>query len=149
LETDSETVSDARGKGPSEMLEPFYDATDKDVLVLPHCRRCARFHWGPSPYCPYCAADDWYWRKVTGPARLFTWAEVHRALDPNHRHAAPFFVGLVELDDAPGVRMVTSFRVTQPSEVGIGMDMTLGFDVPLGGGKRLPVFVPRTTGGSE
>lgn len=134
--------------GTTTLLAPFYDGARAEELLVPYCAGCDRFHWGPMTCCPYCADEGWVWRPVDGPARLYTWVRVHQAFEPSHRKAVPFVVGLVELEDAPGVRLVTSFPAADQPDVTVGMALTLIFEEPLGGGPILPVFVPQSLGRS-
>jgi uncharacterized OB-fold protein len=85
---------------------PFWDAVASRRLLVPRCSACEAWIWQPRPICPRCHAPDPVWHEVSGAARVASWTRLHAPVLAVWAEAAPFVVLLVELDDAPGVRMV-------------------------------------------
>jgi uncharacterized OB-fold protein len=85
---------------------PFWEAVGERRLVVPRCPRCGRWVWQPRPLCPACHATDLVWTEVSGEARVVSWTVIHPPVLPVWAERVPFVVLLVELADAPGVRMV-------------------------------------------
>lgn len=119
-------MKDDRDLAPE--FETFYDFTRRGELRFPHCGACGRFHWYPMKRCPHCRSERIAWRLVSGWGRLFTWTIVRHAFDPAFAHQLPFVVGLVEFEDAPGVRLVTNIVDVPQEAVRIGMDLEPVFE---------------------
>jgi hypothetical protein len=83
--------------------------------------------------CPYCQNGDITWASIAGPGRLHSWTVIRHPFDPDFAAHLPYIVGLVEFDDAPGVRLITHMLPPEPER--------LCTDMPV-----LPVFGtdPRT-----
>lgn len=86
--------------------QPFWDAVAEHKLVVPRCTSCERWIWQPRPLCPYCHAADPAWHEVSGSARVVSWTALHPPVLTVWADKLPFVILLVELDDAPGVRMI-------------------------------------------
>lgn len=86
---------------------PHFTELAAGRLCFPYCTDCRRFHWYPMPRCPHCRSAHLEWREVSGRGRLFSWTEIHHAFDARYTGPLPYIVALVDIDDAPGVRLVT------------------------------------------
>lgn len=82
----------------------FWVAAARGELVVRTCRSCGRSLHLPRNHCSGCGRDDPWWRPVSGLARLYSWTTVEHQVHPGF--PVPYTVVLVELDDAPGVRLV-------------------------------------------
>ncbi len=121
------------------VFQPFWDAAAKDRLTLPVCQSCGRAVWYPAPRCPACASDRVEWKTLAGTGTLFTYTIVHRSFFSDVRITNPFVVGLVELEGAPGARLV-AYVDADPDLVKVGIPLRVRFqDI---GGVRRPVFEP-------
>jgi len=86
--------------------QPFWDAVAGHRLVVQRCNQCHRWIWQPRPICPTCHASDLTWTDVNGEARVVSWTVLHPPVLTVWQDKLPFVLLLVELNDAPGVRMV-------------------------------------------
>jgi len=86
--------------------QPFWDGVAERRLLVPRCTWCGRFIWQPRPLCPACHAPDPEWVEVSGDARVASWTVIHPPVLLVWQDEVPFTILLVELDDAPGVRML-------------------------------------------
>jgi len=86
--------------------QPFWDAVAERRLVVQRCSKCGRWIWQPRPLCPTCHAADPVWTDVSGDARVVSWTVLHPPVLTVWHDKLPFVILLVELDDAPGVRMI-------------------------------------------
>ncbi len=114
----------------------FFSAAAQGQLAVRACRTCGRLLHLPRSICSECGSADLEWRQVSGRAHLYSWTTIYL------RHpsfASPFTMVLVELDDAPGVRLVGRLPGEPPLEV--GMPMQAWFEM-LEGGAMLPQFAP-------
>lgn len=87
-------------------LQPFWDAAARGGLALPRCPECSVWQWYPTSGCPCGHPGGVEWRDVRGTGTIHTFTRVERDFLPSGS-AAPYTVALVDLDDAPGVRLVT------------------------------------------
>src|SRR5690348_10469716 len=87
-------------------FQPFWAAVERGELALPRCPGCGRRVWYPADRCPGCGRIGLDWTPVDGRGRLFTFTIVHRSFVSPEPLREPYAVGLVELDEAPGVRLV-------------------------------------------
>ena len=86
--------------------QAFWDGVAEHRLLVQRCRECARWIWQPRPICPDCHASDVDWTEVNGDARVVSWTALHPPVLTVWQDKLPFVLLLVELKDAPGVRMV-------------------------------------------
>lgn len=86
--------------------QPFWDGLASRELGVPRCSACDAWIWQPQPICPRCHAPDPAWQQVGGAARVVSWTALHAPVLSVWAEQVPFVVLLVELDDAPGVRMI-------------------------------------------
>lgn len=114
---------------PDRDTQPFWDAVSERRLLVQRCTHCGLWIWQPKPVCPRCRADDPVWTPVGGGASLVSWTVVHPPVLPVWADAVPFVIVLVELDDAPGVRMVG--QLVDASGARIQGDDGIGFGTPL------------------
>lgn len=88
-------------------LRPFWQAAANHRLELPRCTHCAAFNWYPADRCTHCDGTAFDWVEVAPHGTLFSWSVVKRPLFAPYAHIAPYIPAIVELRDAPGVRLVT------------------------------------------
>jgi uncharacterized protein len=99
----------------------FWAAAARGELVVRTCRNCDASLHLPRAHCSACGENDPWWRPVRGLARLYSWTVVEHQVHPGY--PAPYTVVLVELDDAPGVRLIgylagrPDLRADQPMRV--------------------------------
>lgn len=82
---------------------PFFRSAAIGELRLRACRDCGRFLHLPRERCLTCGSTNLEWRQVSGIGRLYSWTIVRHQVHP--AFPVPYCVVLVELDDAPGVRL--------------------------------------------
>ena len=118
-------------------LVPFWDAAAKGELRLPRRIDGGGFDWYPS-------GAEVEWVQLAGTGTLFTWSAVKRPLHPGYAGISPYVAALVELDGAPGVRLVTRL-LEAPDALAIGMPVEVRFvDIGIPGPKSGvigPLFV--------
>ena len=91
---------------PDADTQPFWDGVAQGELRVPRCSACGHWIWQPRPLCPRCRAGDPSWIVLSGAGRVASWTVLHPPVLPVWAEKLPFVLLLVELDDAPGVRMV-------------------------------------------
>ena len=130
----------------------FFRHCGRHQLHLQRCNDCLLKRYPPTTACPYCAAPGATWEPVGGLGTLYSYGEIHHAIQPAFRPFAPYLLLLVELDEqqnTPGEHdglrlqgnLVTPQGELASSEligrVGIGTRLRIVYK-DLGGGFALP-----------
>ena len=110
-------------------------------LCFPCCADCQRFHWYPMPLCPHCQSSRLSWQQVSGRGTLYSWTEIHHAFDVRYHGPLPYIVALIDVNDAPGVRLVCNLVGASSAALAIDMAVTADFSKLVGGDGQL-VFRP-------
>ncbi|WP_349283298.1 Zn-ribbon domain-containing OB-fold protein [Polaromonas hydrogenivorans] len=96
----------------------------KGILQIPTCQHCRSWNWYPLPACRSCQSTDFFWNEVELIGTLFSWTRVHRRFT-NFDIAVPYVVGLVEMAEAPTVRIPARLQAGSGAQPIIGDDVTL------------------------
>jgi uncharacterized OB-fold protein len=78
---------------------------------------------------------------VSGRGTLFAFTILHQPFHPGFVDAVPLIIGLTELDDASGVRILTNIVDADPAELRCGLPMEVVFEDR--DDFKLPQFRPR------
>lgn len=124
---------------PNPDTKPFWVATGCHELRLPHCVLCDRLLYPPTPRCPGCREWITTWCSVSGYGRLYGWTVVHTGLAPGFD--PPYVVAEIELAEQPGLLMASNVVGADPTELRVGMPMTLTW-LDVDDGMSLPQFTP-------
>jgi uncharacterized protein len=89
-------------------FQPFWDHAASNRLAFPFCEECHRFHWYPLTRCPHCGSARLTWKPVSNEGVLYSWTVIHHAFNRADSARLPYVVALVDVIDAPGVRLVTN-----------------------------------------
>ncbi len=134
--------------------QAFYVHCGNHQLHLQVCDDCDLMHYPTTTSCPFCGSPDYHWKPVSGKGTLYSYAEVHQAIQPLFKEFTPYLLMLVELDeqkDKPceydGLRMnanlVTPEGDMAPPElvrqVGIGTRLRIVYK-DIGDGMALPLW---------
>jgi uncharacterized OB-fold protein len=120
--------------------EPFWDAAKEGKLTACQCADCGTFRMPPTPYCPTCRSKAKAWPALPGTGTVYSYVVCHRSPYPD----LPDFTYVpvvVDLDGAPGVRLVSNLADVDPEKVQIGMKVKVAFN-PIQDGWKLPIFTP-------
>ncbi len=92
---------------------PFWEYARQGELRVQACADCAEPRFPPRPCCPHCQSFASEWRPVSGRGRVWSYVVPHPPLLPDYAERAPYNVIVVELADAPRIRLVGNL-VTGP-----------------------------------
>ena len=113
---------------PDAWTEPFWLEARKHRLVAPQCTSCGAFRMPPGPFCPKCRQQDVAWIELSGRGTVYSFIVTHQALIPQLADYVPYVAAVVELDDAPGIRLVTNLVDTEIDDIRIGMPVSVTWD---------------------
>jgi uncharacterized OB-fold protein len=116
----------------------FWEAGRDGVLKFLQCQCCKRFVHPPAPYCPNCLGKKLDVMPVSGRAVVV-------ASTVNHHQwhlgfTPPYIIAIVEIEEAPYVRLTTRIINCAPEAARIGMAVHVIFEAQ--GPSWLPLFEP-------
>ncbi|WP_447039109.1 Zn-ribbon domain-containing OB-fold protein [Streptomyces sp. DSM 118878] len=85
---------------------PFWQYAAQGELRIQACAACAELRWPPRPCCPHCQSFDSEWRRMSGRGRIWSYVFPHPPLLPAYAAQAPYNAVVVELAEAPRIRLV-------------------------------------------
>ncbi|MCH8191772.1 MAG: OB-fold domain-containing protein [Chloroflexi bacterium] len=106
---------------------PFWEACQRGELTIQRCGDCGADIWYPQTVCERCNSWNVHWRTLSGRGVVYSWIVVRHGLHPYFADKLPFAVALVELDDAPTVRMTTNILDCPVEDIHIGMPVEVVF----------------------
>ncbi|MFI0812488.1 Zn-ribbon domain-containing OB-fold protein [Streptomyces echinatus] len=85
---------------------PFWEYAARGELRVQACGDCGEPRFPPRPCCPHCQSFASEWRPVSGRGRVWSYVVPHPPLLPDYAEQAPYNVVVVELEEAPRIRLV-------------------------------------------
>ncbi|MEV8022779.1 OB-fold domain-containing protein [Streptomyces sp. NPDC086554] len=94
---------------------PFWEYAARGELRIQACANpaCGELRFPPRACCPHCQSFESEWRRMSGRARIWSYVRPHPPLLPAYAEHAPYNAIIVELADAPRIRLVGNL-VTAP-----------------------------------
>jgi uncharacterized OB-fold protein len=102
----------------------FWEGARQGQLRIRQCASCGNFLHMPRAYCSACRSWETRWQPVSGQGHLYSYTVAEHQVHP--AFPVPYTIVLVELDDAPGVRLVG--EVPGAPELVIGQAMEVWFE---------------------
>ncbi|KKC07005.1 hypothetical protein AWC17_29515 [Mycobacterium nebraskense] len=130
---------------PDDVTRFFWEAAAGHRLVLQRCQACREMQYPPEICCVHCQAEDFDAVETTGRGVIYSYSVVDRPLHAGFIDALPYVVVLVELDDQPGLRILSNLvDVPAGTELFCGLPVEVVFEER--GSVTLPQFrLLRTT----
>ncbi|MEW2632804.1 OB-fold domain-containing protein [Streptomyces sp. NPDC048389] len=117
---------------------PFWAYAARGELRVQACAApaCGELRFPPRPCCPHCGSFDVEWRRTTGRGRIWSYVLPHPPLLPGYAEQAPYNAVVVELVDAPRIRLVGNvvaapdapLNSVDPARLRIGAGVRVVFD---------------------
>ena len=118
--------------------EHFWRGGAEGELRFLRCGPCRTWVHPPSPRCPDCLGEDLRPEAVSGRATVLTYTFNHKEWVPAPDH--PYPIAIVEIEEQPGLRLMTNLVNCAADEVGIGMRVRVVFEEC--GDVFVPLFEP-------
>lgn len=119
--------------------EPYWQACNEERLSMQRCTECNSLRWHPSPRCGDCGSADYRWDTLTGRGKINTWTVVTHPVHPAAVEKVPYVVIVVELDDQPGLLMVSNLVNCDPNNIRFEQPVHVHF-IGHPNGQKIPVF---------
>ncbi|MER6099539.1 OB-fold domain-containing protein [Streptomyces sp. NPDC001728] len=126
---------------------PFWEYTARGELRVQSCADCGELRFPPRPCCPHCRSFASEWRLMSGRGRIWSYVLPHPPLLPEYAAQAPYNAVLVELADAPHIRLVGNvvasphapLNSVDPARLRIGAGVKVAFTET--GGLAVPRWI--------
>ncbi|HEY7269045.1 MAG TPA: OB-fold domain-containing protein [Dehalococcoidia bacterium] len=99
----------------------FWEAAARHELVIQRCTDCRALRHPPQFMCAACLSMDFDWKPVAGLGTIYSFMNVNHAAHPALAERVPFNIVSVDLDGAPGIRMVGNLVDADYKDIQIGM----------------------------
>lgn len=126
---------------PDADTEQFWRATAEGHLAMCRCQECGLWMMPPLERCRVCAGPTAF-QDVAGTGTLYSFIVQHHASVSGYTENLPYAVGLVELDEQPGLRLPTRIVGIDVTDIACGMRLQVEFEPLPGGDFITPVFAP-------
>jgi len=117
--------------------EPFWQAAKEHRLTACQCGNCGHFRMPPTPVCPECSSFQMTWPTLPGTGEVFSYAICNR--NPATGEEFIYVPVVVELDGAPGARLIANVTGCDAQDVHIGMKVVVEW-TPISDDWVLPNF---------
>lgn len=125
---------------PAEVARFFWDAAQQHRFVLQRCEACGCYvHW-PQLRCPGCGSGRLAEAELSGRGTVYSFTIVHHVFNPAFADDVPYNLAIVELDEQPGLRVLTNIVGCENDALRIGMRVEVTFEDR--DGYSLPQFRP-------
>ncbi|WP_218027359.1 Zn-ribbon domain-containing OB-fold protein [Nocardia vaccinii] len=128
---------------PDDISRFYWDAAAEGRLALQRCCSCRKMQYPPEICCVHCQGDRFDIVDVAGRGVIYSYCVMDRPLHAGFVDALPYVVVLVELDEQPGLRILTDLvEVPEGTRLSCGLPVEVVFEER--GAITLPQF--RLTG---
>lgn len=98
---------------------------ESSILAIPRCQQCKTWNWYPLPMCTHCQCVDMAWEEVAPEGRVYSWTRVHRNFSGYSMPVMPYIVGIIEITQAPGVRIPCYYVNSKDAEPSVNSEIKL------------------------
>ena len=126
---------------PDTWSAPFWVAAREHRLVAQQCADCGAFRMPPSAFCWRCRSQNVVWPDLPGTGTIFTFTISRHALTPAAADCVPYVIAVIELDGAPGIRLISNIVGVDVDSVEIGQRVDVVWD-DVSAEVTIPRFIP-------
>ena len=113
---------------PDEVSLHYWEGACQGSLLLQRCPACRFYLHPPGVACPRCLSDSLDVVPACGRGTVYAFTVARQAFDPAFADDLPYVLALVELDEQPGLRMVTNIIDSELSEITAGAPVEATFE---------------------
>lgn len=106
--------------------QAFWTGGERGELMIAFCNDCKQAIHPPQLVCPACLSRRVTPRAVAGTGTVYTYTINHQQWLPDM--AVPFALAVVDVDDAPGVRVTAPVDCSDSQSIAIGSRVAITFD---------------------
>ena len=116
--------------------EPFWTGGADGELRILRCGSCGHWIHPPAPVCPVDLSREVRAQPVSGRGTVHSFTVNHQPWNPEV--PTPYVIVLVELEEQPGLRLLSNLVGVEPEDVRIGMAVRVTFEPA--GDLHVPLF---------
>jgi uncharacterized OB-fold protein len=116
----------------------FWTGGAEGELRIARCANCGYHLHPPTPRCPKCWSEDVAPSAVSGRGRVYSYTINRQRWMPDLE--VPFVLAVIELDEQPGLRLITTLVDCAPEDVEIDLPVEVTFVAR--GEAFVPLFRP-------
>lgn len=116
----------------------YWTSGSEGVLRMLRCQACSTWIHPPRPICSTCLSKDLAPEALSGKGRVFSYTLNCKSWGAGLD--VPYVIGVVELNEQPGLRLTSNVRGIAPEDVCIGTRVQVTFEQDED--VWLPMFVP-------
>ena len=113
---------------PDGLDAPYWEAAERDVLMLQRCKDCGRYQWGPEWVCHYCHSENVTFEEIEPKGRIYSYERVWHPVHPALKEQGPYLIVLVEFPNYDNARMVGNLVGDPKQQVVIGSEVEAVFE---------------------
>jgi uncharacterized protein len=110
---------------PDPMTEFFWEGARNHRLLILRCEHCGRYNHWPRPICRFCHAETLVPSEVSGRGTIWSYTVVCYSYHPGMK--PPYVLAAIELDEQPGLRMVSNVIDCGEDELAVGLPVEVVF----------------------
>ena len=124
---------------PDALDKPYFDACNEDRLVIQNCTACNRLQHPPAATCGGCGSDAALgWKQLSGNGTIYTYGVVYDSPIAVLQPDQPYNVAVIELEEDPGVKMLSHLPGRAIDDVPIGAKVKVMFETTPATGQKVP-----------
>jgi uncharacterized OB-fold protein len=123
---------------PDGLTRFYWEGARESSLLILRCSDCGYFLHPPDVACPRCLSADLVPTAVSGRGVIYAFTTARQPFDAAFAPDIPYVVALVELNEQPGLRLLTNIVDAPAEHVTGGAEVEVTFE-PRGEWK-LPQF---------
>lgn len=100
---------------------PWWEATNREELVIQRCLDCDAFRHPPRPLCQECRSFRFQWQRVEGQGTIYSYVICHHPVHPALKARGPYNVVVVELPAAGNIRLVGNLVDFPDDQIRVGL----------------------------
>ena len=114
---------------PDELSQPFWDAVNKQRLMLQNCTVCDKLQYPPQAACQVCGSADWLeWKEVEGKGHIAAYIVIEDGRLNRRMPDQPYNLAMVTLDLDPTVNFYSNLPGVPAYEVPVGSAVEVTFE---------------------
>jgi uncharacterized OB-fold protein len=129
---------------PDALDKPYFDACNEDRLVIQNCSApehgaAGRLQHPPAAMCGGCGKDaNLGWKQLSGRGTIYTYGVVYDSPIAELQADQPYNVAVIELEEDPGVKMLSHLPGRPVDDVPIGAKVKVMFESTPATGQKVP-----------
>jgi uncharacterized OB-fold protein len=113
---------------PDEISSFYWEGAGRGELLVQRCSSCAQLQYPPDVACVHCQGLGLEPEAVSGRGHVWSFARIERLFHEGFADALPYVVALVELEEQPGLHLLTNVVDADGVEVAIGLPVEVVFE---------------------